>query len=225
MNGRDVSHPATLPLIGLYGGTFDPLHRGHLEPVQALAQALQLTHVRLMPNNVPPHRPQPVASAAQRAEMVRLVCAAHPLFVPDLRELQRSTPSYTIETLEDVRGELGPQQPLAFIIGQDSLLTLPSWFRWQELTDYAHLLVCARPGYARMPDDAVFQRWLRPRLTTDSNVLHHQPAGAVLLAETPELPISATVIRQRLQNGQPCDDWLPCEVATYIAQHGLYSSR
>lgn len=225
MSGHALSPAATLPLIGLYGGTFDPLHRGHLEPVQALARTLQLSQVRLMPNNVPPHRPQPVASAAQRAEMVRLACAANPLFVPDLRELQRSTPSYTIETLEEVRREIGPRQPLAFIIGQDSLLTLPSWFRWQELTDYAHLLVCARPGYERMPDDAEFQRWLHPHLTTDCNVLHHQPAGTVFLAETPEYPISATAIRQRLQNGQPCDDWLTCEVATYITQHGLYSSR
>lgn len=225
MSGYNSSTAAELPLIGLYGGTFDPLHRGHLEPVQALARTLQLSQVRLMPNNVPPHRPQPIASAAQRAEMVRLACAANPLFVPDLRELQRSTPSYTIETLEEVRREIGPRQPLAFIIGQDSLLTLPSWLRWQELTDYAHLLVCARPGYARHPAETAFSRWLDARLTTDPHALHRRPAGAVFLADTPELPISATAIRQRLQHGQPCDDWLSPEVATYIAQHRLYSSR
>ncbi|MGL4984493.1 MAG: nicotinate-nucleotide adenylyltransferase, partial [Plesiomonas sp.] len=138
----DINHTQpSLPLIGLYGGTFDPIHRGHIEPVSALATEIGLTQVRLLPNNLPPHRPQPHANAQQRADMVALVCQQYPLFVPDLRELAHSNPSYTINTLEDIRQEIGTEQPLAFIIGQDSLLSLPTWHRWQALLGVAHLIV------------------------------------------------------------------------------------
>ena len=111
-------------LLALYGGTFDPIHYGHLKSVEALARLVKLKSVTIMPNNVPPHRPQPEASSAQRKEMIELAIANHPLFTLDDRELTRTTPSWTVETLEQLRAELGPKQPLAFIIGQDSLLNL-----------------------------------------------------------------------------------------------------
>jgi nicotinate-nucleotide adenylyltransferase len=134
-------------LEALFGGTFDPIHFGHLKPVEVLAAQVGLKKVTLLPNNVPPHRPQPEASPSQRVEMVRLAIADLPLFDLDLREMQRDTPSFTLETLTELRAERGDDQPLAFIIGQDSLLTLHKWHRWEELLSLCHLLVCKRPGY------------------------------------------------------------------------------
>lgn len=131
-------------LQALFGGTFDPIHYGHLQTVEALARQVGLRQVTLLPNNVPPHRPQPEASAAQRVAMVELAIADRPLFNLDTRELARQTPSWTVETLEQLRAERGAAQPLAFIIGQDSLLSLHKWHRWESLLDLCHLLVCQR---------------------------------------------------------------------------------
>ncbi len=211
-----------IPLHALLGGTFDPIHFGHLRPAQALAQQINLQQITLLPNNMPPHRPQPEASAAQRVAMVELAIAGNPLFQLDTRELQRQTPSYTIETLEALRQERGNAQPLGFIIGQDSLLTLHHWYRWQDLLSVCHLLVCKRPGYPQKMDTPQRQRWLDAHLTTDATLLHRQPAGLIWLAETPLVTTSATDIRQRRRQGQPCDDLLPAAVIAYLDRHGLY---
>ena len=120
-------------LTALFGGTFDPIHYGHLKPVTAMANEVGLQNVTLLPNHVPPHRPQPEANAQQRLKMVELAIQGNPLFSVDERELHRTIPSYTIDTLEEVRRERGANAPLAFIIGQDSLLTLHKWHRWEEI--------------------------------------------------------------------------------------------
>jgi len=212
----------TPALQALFGGTFDPIHFGHLRPVEALAAQLNLQQVTLLPNNVPPHRPQPEASPAQRVKMISLAIADHPLFNIDQRELNRQTPSWTIETLIDIRRERGKQQPLGFIIGQDSLLTLHKWHRWQELLDYCHLLVCKRPGYAEEMATPEQQRWLDSHRTKNISQLHQQPAGSVFLAETALWPISATEIRTRRHAGLPCDNLLPASVIRWIDQQKLY---
>ena len=209
-------------LRAYYGGTFDPVHYGHLRPVEALAKAVALECVTIMPNNVPPHRPQPQASSEQRKAMVELAIAESPLFALDDRELQRETPSYTAETFQQLRVEQGMAQPLAFIIGQDSLLNLPRWHRYEQLLDCCHLLVCRRPGYAVRMQQEEEQRWLEARLTDDIAQLHQQPAGKIFLADTPLYHISATDIRQRLAQGFRCDDLLPPSVLAYIRQHNLY---
>lgn len=211
-----------IKLHALLGGTFDPIHYGHLQPAEALAAQVGLQKVTLMPNNVPPHRPQPEATPAQRVEMVRLAIAGNPLFELDLREMQRSTPSYTLETLEELRAERGPRQPLAFIIGQDSLLTLHQWHRWQALLSFCHLLVCQRPGYRSEMETPELQRWLDQHLTRDALLLQHTPAGKVFLAETPLVDISATEIRRRRHQGKSDSDLLPPAVSDYIDREGLY---
>ncbi|WP_455427359.1 nicotinate-nucleotide adenylyltransferase [Dryocola sp. LX212] len=211
-----------LPLCAIYGGTFDPIHYGHLKPVEALAKQVALHQVTIMPNNVPPHRPQPKASSQQRKEMVKLAVAGLPLFNLDDRELQCSTPSYTVKTLEQVRTEQGDRQPLAFIIGQDSLLSLHRWHRWEALLDLCHLLVCQRPGYPIAMDNAEQQYWLDSHITTCPEALHSAPAGKIFLAQTPLFDISATSIRQRLAQGLSCDDLVPLSVLEYINQHHLY---
>ncbi len=214
--------PVTLPLTAYFGGTFDPIHYGHLRPAAALAQETGLQHVILLPNNVPPHREQPEASATQRKTMVELAIRGNPLFQVDDRELQRATPSYTIDTLETLRVEKGDSAPLAFIIGQDSLLTLHRWHRWQEILDYCHLLVCARPGYRRPLDTAELESWLADHQTDDAKQLHRQRHGLIYLAHTPLVSISATEIRQRRQQGIDCHDLLPESVLKYIDTQGLY---
>lgn len=175
-----------------------------------------------MPNNVPPHRPQPEASSWQRFHMVELAVESDPLFTVDDRELQRQTPSYTIDTLEALRTEKGRDAPLGFIIGQDSLLTLHHWHRWQDLLDVCHLLVCARPGYRSTLETPELQRWLDSHLTRTPDDLHQQPQGRIFLADTPLITISATDIRRRRQQGLDCHDLIPSAVLRYIDEHHLY---
>jgi len=211
-----------MALHALFGGTFDPIHCGHLRVVEALAQQVKLARITIMPNNVPPHRPQPMASSIQRKEMVALAIADNPLFALDERELQRATPSYTADTLAQWREEQGYARPLAFIIGQDSLLTLPTWYHAERLLSLCHILVCRRPGYPVQMKSEEEQRWLEAHLTDDPTRLHQEPAGRIWLADTPLVDISATAIRQRLQRGQPCRDLLPEAVENYIRAHRLY---
>ena len=209
-------------LQALYGGTFDPVQYGHLKPVEILANLIGLQRVTIMPNNVPPHRPQPEATSEQRKEMLALAIADKPLFRLDERELRRDTPSWTSQTLQEWRTEQGPDQPLAFIIGQDSLLNFPTWHKYETILENSHLLVCRRPGYPLTMREAQYQQWLEDHLTANVEDLHTQPAGKIYLAETPWFDISATLIRERLQQGLACDDLLPAPVLAYIHTHGLY---
>lgn len=208
--------------IALFGGTFDPIHYGHLYPVEALAKEIGISHIYLLPNNVPPHRPQPEATTEQRLDMLRLAIKDNSLFSIDERELHRTALSYTIDTLEEVRKEYGPDKAIAFIIGQDSLLTLHTWDRWQEFLSFCHLLVCGRPGYASRLDTPELEQWLTQNRTEDINLLKQNPCGHIYLAHTPLLDISATDIRARQRAGKNYDDLVPVQVQNYIRQQGLY---
>lgn len=209
-------------LQALFGGTFDPVHYGHLKPVEILANLIGLQRVIIMPNNVPPHRPQPEATSEQRKHMLELAIVDKPLFQLDERELRRDTPSYTSQTLQEWRAERGPTQPLGFIIGQDSLLNFPSWHQYETILQNSHLIVCRRPGYPLTMKEEQHQEWLDTHLTNNVEDLHTLPAGKIYLAETPWFDISATLIRERLQQDLSCDDLLPAPVLNYIRQQGLY---
>ncbi|MBI6191543.1 nicotinate-nucleotide adenylyltransferase [Providencia rettgeri] len=209
-------------LLALFGGTFDPIHFGHLRPVQALAQQVGLEKVILLPNHVPPHRPQPEATPSQRLEMVKLAIQNAPLFAIDTRELEKNSPSYTIETLVELRQEIGPEKPLAFIIGQDSLLSINKWYGWERILDNCHLLVCSRPGYATQFADSKMQNWLLEHQTTDPIVLNQVANGYIFIGDTPLVNISATEIREKLNSGDSCHDLIPDAVLQYIHQHHLY---
>lgn len=211
-------------LQALFGGTFDPIHYGHLRPVEVLAKQVGLQKVILLPNHVPPHRPQPEASPSQRLEMVRLAIQDNPLFTIDTRELERDSLSYTIETLTALRQEMGPDQPLAFIIGQDSLLSIHTWHGWDQLLDKCHLLVCSRPGYAANFNEPQMQEWLKEHKTDDANKLSQTPNGYIFLGDTPLLDISATEIRKGLYSGSLSDSLIPPAVMTYIKQQHLYQN-
>lgn len=205
-------------LLAWYGGTFDPIHYGHLTPLNALARLIGLKRITLLPNNQPAHRPAPVATSQQRLEMLQLAIADTPLLSIDDRELHRTSNSYTIDTLYQLRQQYGVQQPLAFIIGQDSLLSFPHWKHPEDILTCAHLLVCRRPGYTRNH----IAPWLTSHFTHQITDLYQYPAGKIFLANTPLCPISATDIRTRRRQRQPCDHILPPAVLHYIDQQQLY---
>lgn len=208
--------------IALYGGTFDPIHYGHLRPVEALSGLIGLKEVIWLPNNIPPHRPQPEATPQQRLEMVKLALKPYSSFKVDTRELEKPTPSYSIETLKAFRKEIGDKQPLAFIIGQDSLLSINTWYQWESLLDICHLLICARPGYQTAFESTEMQAWLEKHQTQHHTDIHCLPAGKIFLADTPRYDISATDIRARHKAGLDCHDLLPSSVEEYIHQQQLY---
>lgn len=222
MSRTNRSTPLINQAIALYGGTFDPIHYGHLRPVEALSGLIGLKEVIWLPNNIPPHRPQPEASSQQRLEMVRLALEPYSSFKVDVRELEKPTPSYTIETLRDFRKEIGDKQPLAFIIGQDSLLSISTWHQWDELLNVCHLLVCARPGYQTHFENTQMQTWLTQHQTKQQEDIHCLPSGKIFLADTPLYNISATDIRARHKAGLNCHDLLPNSVEDYIRQQQLY---
>lgn len=209
-------------LYVLFGGTFDPIHYGHLRLIEALAQQISLQKITILLNNVPPHRPQPQASAKQRLEMLHCAIAHCPQFDIDARELMRETPSWTITTLEELRAERGVKQPIGFILGQDSLLTLAQWYRWQDLLTLCHLIVCQRPKYPIYMNTPKMQQWLNKHIGSDIQQLHRIPKGRVWLADTPLIDISAMEIRQRYYHRLSCAGLLPDAVIDYIDRAGLY---
>ncbi|MGP1924082.1 MAG: nicotinate-nucleotide adenylyltransferase [Arsenophonus sp. NEOnobi-MAG3] len=222
---QKTKQTANFPSIqALFGGTFDPIHYGHLLPVEALAKLLDLQQVILLPNHVAPHRKQPEATVQQRLAMIKLAIKNNPLFSIDTRELKRITPSYTVETLLSFRQQISWQKPLAFIIGQDSLLSIDTWFDWQKILDLCHLLVCARPGYSTYFLTSSMRQWLKHYQVHKPEILSYKPSGAIYLANTPLLNISATEIRKRKHNKKSCKDILPHAVLHYIDKHHLYQN-
>jgi nicotinate-nucleotide adenylyltransferase len=210
----------------LLGGTFDPVHYGHLRAADDVRRALALPEVTLVPAGDPPHRGTPVASAADRLAMLALACREFPGLAVDPRETLRAGKSYTVRTLEELRAE-DAARPLAWIVGADALLGLPTWHRWRELFVLAHLIVVARPGVA--PDAALppplAAEW-RARLARDPRVLRTCPAGAIYVQDVAPQPISATAIREALARGaggaEAVRGLLPESVLAYIGRHGLY---
>lgn len=207
--------------IGIFGGTFDPIHFGHLRPVAEIAQALQLARVDFVPAGAPPHRPPPQASAAQRLRMLELALESYPGFRIDTRELMRAGPSYTVDTLTSVRAECGAATPLCLLIGSDAFAQLETWSRWQSLPQLAHLIVMQRPDAA-----AALPAWAAPRVTTEVAALARAPAGHVWLHAVRPQPISATQIRRELARGPTAgtgvSDLMPNAVWQYIRENRLY---
>lgn len=211
-------------LLAYLGGTFDPIHYGHLKAAEALAKEARIEKITLLPNGVPPHRPQPIASAQARADMVRLAISEYLFFDIDTRELDHESASYTVETLEVLVREYGKDQPLGFILGQDALLNIDHWFRWRDLLQYCHLLICQRPGYPMQMPTAELQQWLDVHRTRNVQALTERASGLIWLCEIPVTTISSTEIRERCRQGQSCKGLLPSAVIDYIEQHEIYSA-
>jgi nicotinate-nucleotide adenylyltransferase len=187
--------------VGILGGSFDPVHNAHLAVARTALKELNLAKVLWIPSGTPPHREAPRASAAHRAAMVALAIAGEPAFVLDEREIRKAAPGYTIETLEDLRAELGAQAELVLLIGADQHARLHSWHRWEELFDLARVAVFARPGL--------------------------QLGGAQRVAVVPMAPldISSTSIRERIARGESVRGLMPGAVLDYIETHHLYTNQ
>ena len=186
--------------LAILGGTFDPVHNAHLRVAWEAAERLD-AEVRLIPANVPPHRDQPVASARERAAILRAALAGQDRLVLDERELGREGPSWTIDTLIELRDEIGAARPLVLLVGADAFLGLPSWHRWGEMFDYAHIGVLTRPGHeiATLPTELRIK--VASRRTNDPGALRETPSGRVLPMPVTPLEISATWIRDVLAAG------------------------
>jgi nicotinate-nucleotide adenylyltransferase len=210
--------------IGIFGGTFDPIHFGHLRLAEELAEAIGLERVLFIPAGQPPHRGAPRTAAVHRLEMVRRAIAGNPRFEADAREVNSPRPSYTVDTLTALRAELGPQQPLWLLLGADAFLGLTTWHEWRRLFGLANLAVAARPGAQLLQADAMPQE-------LKDEVLQRQladgaaagPAGSVLLRPMTPLDISATAIRDTLGRHGSARYLLPEAVLGYIHEHQLYA--
>lgn len=186
--------------LAIFGGTFDPIHIGHLRAAWEASEALD-AEVRIVPAKIPPHRPQPVAGAAERAAMLRAAVAGQDRLALDLRELEREGPSYTFDTLTSLRAEIGGARPLVVLIGADAFAGLSEWHRWRELFDLAHMCVLTRP--AQIPAmSGELAAEVASRTVDDMAGLREGPAGCVLNMVVSALGISATRIRALLAEGR-----------------------
>jgi nicotinate-nucleotide adenylyltransferase len=212
--------------IGILGGTFDPIHFGHLRLAQELAEKLKLDHVRFIPSGTPPHRGVPRASAADRLAMVGLAIEGNVLFTADDRETKRAGPGYMVDTLAELRAEVGANRPLALLLGADAFLELATWNRWHELFNLAHIIVAHRPGF---PVDAWHNRMPHPlareyasRTMQQPFAAHLAPAGGVVVIAIAALDISATMIRDCIRSRASPRYLLPDSVLDYIQTRRIY---
>lgn len=206
--------------VGILGGTFDPIHIGHLRGAIEVAESLGLDELRLIPSARPPHRRAPSASAVQRLAMVELAVAGVPPLLADDRELQRLQPSYTIDTLVSLRRELAPDDQLFLLLGWDAFAGLPSWHLWQQLLNHCHLLVLQRPD-AETALAPQLQAWLAAHQVETIAALTG-PSGRVGLIQQTPLAVSASHIRQLLGSGKSARFFVPDAVLAYIHAQGLY---
>jgi nicotinate-nucleotide adenylyltransferase len=208
--------------IGLFGGTFDPVHFGHLRAALEACERLGLPRLRLLPAGDPPHRSDTVASATQRLAMLELAIASCPRLQVDDRELRRAGPSYMVDTLTAVRAEAGAA-PVLLLIGQDAANALDSWHRWRDLFGLAHLVVLRRPDAHFRCAGELLQQIERRRVAEAGDLLQ-APAGKILPLEVTQLDISSTLIRRLLAEGKSPQFLVPDSVLEYIRQQRLYDA-
>lgn len=211
-----------MQLIGLLGGTFNPIHFGHLRMAQELTDALKLSEVRFIPSANPPHKAAPKVSAQQRAQMVQLAIDDNPLFKLDRRELERTGASYTIDTLISLREELGKNASLCLMMGSDAFTKLDSWHRWQEMLDYCHIILVQRPNSKTEKLSDKMTAFLSEHYTENIDDLAEKSAGYIHMQAITAQDISATNIREKLALGCSPKYLLPDNVLNYIQQHQLY---
>ena len=210
-------------MIGVLGGTFDPIHFGHINPALELLRILPLREIRFVLARDPPHRETPHADAAHRWRMLELALQAYPGLLPDDSELRRDGPSYTIDTVRGLRAEVGDSQSLCLILGADAFADFASWRSFREILEQAHIVITARPG-SSLPADGEVGRLLQARRLRTPEELARRPGGGILACSLHLLDISATMIRKALARGDDADAMLPATVLRYIREHGLYKA-
>jgi nicotinate-nucleotide adenylyltransferase len=209
--------------LGVFGGTFDPIHFGHLRLAEEAVDCLGLSGILWIPAGRPPHREEPRVTARHRLDMVQLAIGDNPAFQLDPAEVEADRPSYTVSTLERLRAEYGRERSLLLLVGADAFAGLPTWHRWRELFDLAHIAVAHRPGFpveaASLPPELAEQFLQRQ---ADKAGLQGRPAGGVATFAMTQLAISATRIRQLLADGRSPRYLLPAAVLDYIETNHLY---
>ena len=209
--------------IGIFGGTFDPIHFGHLRPAFELSQALKLAEVRFLPAGNPPHRQATLASAELRLAMVKAAVAGERRFVVDDREVRRTGASYSVDTLTELRAEF-PDRSLCLMLGMDAFLGLPDWHRWRDILDLAHVVVWHRPGW-KAPVHGPLGEVMVDRGTGAIRELHEQKAGRVYIHAVTQLEIASTQLRQVIVSGTDPRYLVPDEVRKIIVETGCYAPR
>jgi len=209
--------------LGIFGGTFDPLHMGHINPILEAASQLSINKIALIPCHIPSHKGAASTSSEHRLAMVKLLCQQYPIFFPDEREIKRNKPTYSIDTLRELR-KLHPQTPLCFFIGMDSLHSLPTWRHWQELCELCHFVVCQRGGQTAQFSPQISQL-LKERQVTMPGEIQRTRSGKIFIADTKPVAISSTALRARLAKQLPVDGLIPAPVVRYIKQHKLYTQN
>lgn len=215
MNDHTNNNP-----LAVFGGTFDPVHFGHLRAASEVKELLNINDFRLLPAGNPPHRLGTFADAGHRLAMLRLAVADHPDLEVDDREVRRGGASYMADTLADIRQQ-NPGRPLMLIVGQDAANKLDTWHDWEALFELAHLVVMTRPR-ARMAYPPALEQAITPRVTDDGDALFSRPFGLVHYLQVTQLAISSTDIRERLERGLSPRFLLPDRILGYIEYHGLY---
>lgn len=204
-------------MIGIFGGTFDPVHYGHLRPAREVMSTLSLQKLFLVPASTPPHRQPPVVDAAQRLQMTQLAVTEFPELTVDDGEIQRGGTSYTVDTLQTYR-QLYPQTPMCLLVGSDVFASLETWHQWQRIPELAHLVVMQRPHHKA---DAIPQ-WSEDRVTQEISELSTTLAGKVYRCAVTLQDISATAVRQAIGRHADVAHMVPAPVLQYIQQHHLY---
>ena len=204
-------------LIGIFGGTFDPIHNGHINSVVSLIDEFDFKAIYLLPSSTPPHRAPASSTAHDRFKMVELAINHHPKLIADDRESSVAGKSYTIDTLKSFRSQF-KDHSLAFIAGMDAYLDMPNWKNWQDFLEFAHIIVMNRPGY-----NAIDNAWGGPYLTNDKMHISASVSGKIFYANSMLVDISSTEIRDKLKNHQNVERELPRSVINYIETKELYA--
>lgn len=208
-------------MIGIFGGTFDPIHHGHLRVALDVLEALQLAQVRFLPLQQAVHREQPQADAPLRLAMLQAALAAEPRFVADDRELRRGGASFTVDTLRSLRQELGEQVPLCLLLGSDAFNGFGSWREPETILTLAHLIIMQRPG-CQLPTDPALQQWVSRHGSDQITAFQQAPAGRIRFQPVTQLDITATDIRHRIAQGRSARYLTPDPVLALLADSAAY---
>ncbi len=206
-------------MIGVFGGTFDPVHNGHLRTALDVFEALGLDELRFIPLGQAVHREQPLTSAETRLALLRAAIEHQPGFLVDERELRRDRPSYTVDTLESLREELGPKRPLCLLLGRDAFNAFHTWRQPERILELAHLVVMDRPGHG-LPDAPELQALMEGRVARDGAEPKTRPGGVIRFQPVTRLDISSSDIRQRLAQGRSIRWLVPDPVLALLRQEG-----
>jgi len=217
-----MSEAATAGAMGVFGGAFDPVHFGHLRTALELLEFARLEELRFVPTGDPPHRAPPQADGAARLALLQAAVEGEPRFKVDDRELRRQGPSWTVDTLAELRSEF-PGRPICLVIGMDAFLGLAQWHRWEQIVELAHLLVAHRPGW-QPPAEGALGALLRERGVVDGTALCGAPGGSIAVCAVTQLEISSSAIRELVRAGREPRYLVPDPVCRLLAASGCYNT-